>query len=141
MRILSSNNIVDKKLLLANGVLSDFNNNLTVPYITHLLDIYNIARTNEIPTHTTANSIRHILETLTKFESIELHSDSLAEYIKSNIPDDTKSYTLIQDLSHGGWRTEQAPITTHEYKEICETIIKHIEEKFKGQIVYCEGSC
>ena len=140
MRILSSNNIVDKKLLLANGELSDFNNNLTVPYITHLLDIYKIARTDEIPTHTTANSIRHILETLTKFESIELHSDSLAEYIKSNIADDTKSYTLIQDLSHGGWRTEQAPITNQDYKEVCETIIKHIAEKFNGQIVYCENS-
>lgn len=141
MRILSSNNIVDKKLLLANGELSDFNNNLTVPYITHLLDIYRVARKDEIPTHTTANSIRHILETLTKFESIELHRDSLAEYIKSNIPDDTKSYTLIQDLSHGGWRTEQAPITNQDYKEICEIIITHIEKKYNGQIVYCENSC
>ncbi len=141
MRIISSNNIVDKKLLLANGELSDFNNNLTVPYISHLLDIYKIARKNEIPTHTTANSIRHILETLTKFEFIELHRDSLAEYIKLYIPDDTKSYTLIQDLSHGGWRTEQAPITNQDYKEICEIIIKHIEKKFKGQIVYCENSC
>ncbi|NOZ47046.1 MAG: AAA family ATPase [Chlorobi bacterium] len=141
MRILSSNNIVDKKLLLANGELSDFNNNLTVPYITHLLDIYRIARKGEIPTHTTANSIRHILETLTKFESIELHRDSLAEYIKLNIPDDTKSYTLIQDLSHGGWRTEQAPITNQDYKEVCEIIIKHIEKKFNGQIVYCEDTC
>lgn len=141
MRILSSNNIVDKKLLLANGELSDFNNNLTVPYITHLMDIYRIARKEEIPNHTTANSIRHILETLTKFESIELHRDSLAGYIQINIPNDTKSYTLIQDLSHGGWRTEQAPITNQDYKEVCEVIVKHIEEKFNGQILYCKETC
>ncbi len=141
MRILSSNNIVEKKLLLANGELSGFNNNLTVPYITHLLDIYKIARKEDAPNHTTANSIRHILETLTKFEFIESGIESLKEYIKSNIPDDTKSYTLIQDLSHGGWRTEQEPITNQDYKEVCEIIIKHLEKKFKGQIVYCEGVC
>jgi len=141
MRILSSNNIVDKKLLLANGELSDFNNNLTVPYITHLLDIYKIARKGNIPTHTTANSIRHIIETLTKFEKIEIHTESIAEYIKTNIPDDTKSYTLINDLSHGGWRTEQAPITNDDYKDVCELVVQHIEGKFNGQITYCENSC
>lgn len=141
MRILSSNNIVDKKLLLANGELSDFNNNLTVPYISHLLDIYKIARKDEIPTHTTANSIRHIIETLTKFERIEIHRESIADYIKTHIPDDTKAYTLINDLSHGGWRTEQAPITNADYKDVCELVVQHIEDKFNGQVVYCETAC
>ncbi|MCL6219690.1 AAA family ATPase [Zunongwangia sp. M21534] len=141
MRILATNNIVDKKLLLANGQLSDFNNNLTVPYITHLLDIYKIARKNMMPSHTTANSIRHILETLTKFERIQVHRESVAEYIKTNIPNDTKSYTLINDLSHGGWRTEQAPITNEDYKEICELVVVHIENKHNGQIEYCKNVC
>lgn len=141
MRILSSNNIVDKKLLLSNGELSDFNNNLTVPYITHLFDIYKIARKGDIPTHTTANSIRHIIETLTKFDKIEIHTESISEYIKTNFPNETKSYTLINDLSHGGWRTEQSPITNDDYQEICELVVKHIEEKFKGQVVYCENMC
>lgn len=141
MRILTTNNIVDKKLLLANGRLSDFNNNLTVPYIIHLLDIYKIARKDMSPSHTTANSIRHIIETLTKFERIETHRESVAEYIKINIPNDTKSYTLINDLSHGGWRTEQAPITNEDYKEICELVVKHIENKHSGQIAYCENAC
>ena len=49
-----------------------------------------------------------------------------------------KSYTLINDLSHGGWRSEQSPITEDDYKDVCETIIKHIENDFKGQIEYCE---
>ena len=138
MRILASNNIVDKKLLLKNGELKDFNNNLTVPYLNHLIDIYNIARKGTIPTHTTANSIRHIIETLTKFESIDTSSESIAEYIKLKIPNDTKSYTLINDLSHGGWRSEQTPINEEDYVEVCETLIKHIEAEFKGQIKYCE---
>lgn len=138
MRVLTANNIVDKKLLLKKGELKDFNNNLTVPYINHLIDVYNIARRNEIANHTTANSIRHIIETLTKFQNVDISKDGIAEYIKNNIPNDTKSYTLINDLSHGGWRSEQSPITEDDYKEVCETIIKHIEKDFKGQIEYCE---
>lgn len=138
MRVLTANNIVDKKLLLKKGELKDFNNNLTVPYINHLMDVYNIARKNEVANHTTANSIRHIIETLTKFQNVDISKDGIAEYIKKNIPNDTKSYTLINDLSHGGWRSEQSPITEDDYKDICETIIKHIENNFKGQIEYCE---
>ncbi|WP_197026373.1 AAA family ATPase [Polaribacter sp. Hel_I_88] len=141
MRVLVSNNIIDKKLLLKKGELIDFNNNLTVPYINHLMDIYEICRKNGIPTHTTANSIRHIIETLTKFEKIDVTGDSISKYIKENIKDDTKSYTLINDLSHGGWRTEQAPINEDDYIEICETLIKHIETKYVGQVEYCKKIC
>ncbi len=72
MRVLSANNIIDKKLLLKKGELKDFNNNLTVPYINHLMDVYNVARKSEDANHTTANSIRHIIETLTKFQNTEL---------------------------------------------------------------------
>ena len=141
MRMLSSHNIVNKKLLLSNGELSDFNNNLTVPYIFHLFDIYKIARKEETPTHTTANSIRHIIETLTKFDKIETDPKSIKKYIETNIPNETKSYTLINDLSHGGWRTEQEPITNDDYKDVCELVVKHIEKRFKGQIPYCEKMC
>jgi hypothetical protein len=127
----------DKSLLLQNGTLKDFNQNLTVPYISHLLDIYKVARKEGTVNHTTANSIRHIIETLTKFQNIEVDNNSIKEYIKENIPNDKKSYTLINDLSHGGWRSEQSPITEDEYKEVCETIIQHIEKTFKKQIEYC----
>lgn len=141
MRVLSSNNIVDKKLLLKKGQLVDFNNNLTVPYINHLIDIYEICKKNKAPTHTTANSIRHIIETLAKFENINDSRDSITAYIKKYIPNDIKSFTLINDLSHGGWRTEQSPIINEDYIQICETVIKHIENKYIGQIEYCKKVC
>ena len=134
MRILCANNIVEKKLLLRNSELVDFNENFTVPYISHLIDVYKIARKGEKANHTTANSIRHIIETLTKFQNIEVSNDSIAEYIKDNIPSDKKSYTFINDLSHGGWRNEQTPLTDEDYKEVCETIITHIEKLFPKQI-------
>lgn len=138
MRILCANNIVEKRLLLRNGTLLDFNENFTVPYISHLLDIYKIARKGEKANHTTANSIRHIIETLTKFQNIDVSNDSIAAYIKANIPQDKKSYTFINDLSHGGWRSEQPPMTDEDYTETCETIIAHIEKAYPNQIKYCE---
>lgn len=141
MRVLTANNIVDKKLLLKKGELKEFNNNLTVPYINHLMDIYSVARKDECANHTTANSIRHIIETLAKFQQINISKDGIAAYIKKNIPNDTKSFTLINDLSHGGWRSEQSPITEDDYKDVCETIIKHIEKDFCGQIEYCKKLC
>ena len=141
MRILCSNNIVTTKLLLSRGNLIAFNENFTVPYIHHLVDIYRTARKGELYSHTTANSIRHIIETLSKFQNIEISEDSISEYIKENIPNDKKSYTFINDLSHGGWRSEQEPMTNEDYQEVCEAIIKHIEKKFPKQIKYCEKCC
>jgi len=89
------------------------------------------------PDHTTANSIRHIIETLTKFDKIEITRDSIADYIRENILEESRAYTLINDLSHGGWRSEQEPITNEDYKEVCKTIVNHIEFKYKGQVDFC----
>ena len=137
IRILSSNNILDKVLLLKNNSLQEWNDNFTVPYINHLLDIYRIARKGVKASHTTANSIRHIIETIDKFESINSNEDSVKLFIRENIPYDKKSYTYINDLSHGGWRTEQPPMTDDDYREVCETIIGLVETRYPNQIKYC----
>ena len=140
IRILSSNNILDKVVLLKNSALYEWNDNFTVPYINHLLDIYRVARKGEKATHTTANSIRHIIETIDKFESINSSKDSVKEFIRKNIPNDKKSYTFINDLSHGGWRTEQPPMTDDDYKEVCETIVALVENKYPNQVKYCQNN-
>lgn len=138
MRVLVGNNIVSKSLILKNSKLKEFNNNITVPYINHLHDIYKVAKQNAEPTHTTGNSIRHIIETLNKFENCDSSSDLISKYIKDNIPEDSKSYTLINDLSHGGWRSEQAPIHQDDYVLMCQSIVDLIQKKYKGQVDYCE---
>ena len=140
IRILSSNNILDKVLHLKNGVLTECKENFTVPYVSHLLDIYQIARQGAKATHTTANSIRHIIETINKFEEIKATDDSVKNFIKDRIPNDKTSYTFINDLSHGGWRTDQEPMTDDDYQEVCETVIKMIEKRYPKQIQYCEES-
>lgn len=138
IRILSSNNILDKVLYLKNGALTECKENFTVPYVSHLLDIYQIARKGAKATHTTANSIRHIIETINKFEEIKATDDSVKIFIKDRFPDDKTSYTYINDLSHGGWRTDQEPMTDDDYREVCETVIQMIEKHYPKQIKYCE---
>lgn len=137
MRVLSGNNIVSKRFILKESKLKEFNNNLTVPYINHLHDIYKVANKTESPKHTTANSIRHIIETLNKFENIDSTTDLISKYIKENVTEESKTYTLINDLSHGGWRTEQAPIHDDDFILVCQTIIAIIGKKYKGQLDYC----
>jgi wobble nucleotide-excising tRNase len=137
MRVLAGNNIVSKSFILKESKLKEFNNNLTVPYISHLHDIYKVANKTESPKHTTANSIRHIIETLNKFENIDSTTDLISKYIKDNVPEESKTYTLINDLSHGGWRTEQAPIHDDDFILVCQTIVAIIDKKYKGQLDYC----
>ena len=139
IRILASNNILDKVLLLKNNALQEWNDNFTVPYINHLLDVYRIARKGDKASHTTANSIRHIIETIDKFERINSNEESVKQFIRAYIPNDKKSYTYINDLSHGGWRTEQSPMTDDDYRDVCETITSLVEHRYPNQIKYCEG--
>mgnify|MGYP000033293105 FL=1 len=137
MRIIVGNRIMGNCYVLKKGELKKFNSSYTIPYISHLHDIYRISIGKSTVNHTTANSIRHILESLLKFEYPQQNA-SLAEYVKHNLPDDKHTYTLIQDLSHGGIRPETDPIKEEDYLEICRHVIKFITDKYPGQIEYCK---
>lgn len=138
MRILTSNNIVDKQFLLQDGRITELNINYTVPYISHLLDIYKIARKGFPHSHTTPNSIRYIIETLVKFQNIELSKDGIRDYIHTNFDSDAKTFTFINDMSHGGWRSDDEPLLPDDYKKVCECLIDHIMNIFPNQIKFCE---
>ena len=137
MRIISSNKIVETKLLLHDGKIQSFNQNFTVPYLLNLIDIYIISRKGGHSLHTTANSIRHIIETLVKFENVDLSDNSIDKYLTDTFDSDSATYTLINDLSHGGLRDEQLPIDESQYKQICDLIIDNIERKYPMQIDFC----
>lgn len=137
MRIISSNKIVETKLLLHDGKIQSFNQNFTVPYLLNLIDIYIISRKSGHSKHTTANSIRHIIETLVKFENVDLSDNSIDKYLTDSFDSDSATYTLINDLSHGGLRDEQLPIDESQYKQICDLIIDNIERKYPMQIDFC----
>lgn len=138
MRILVANGIASKSLVLSNGELTDFNNNLTVPYICHLSSLCKISDGALKPDHTTSNSIRHIIETLTKFEHLELKNGAVQKYLEENFKHDIKIYTLINDLSHGAWRSEQETISESDFIQVCDAVVKHIDIKYKNQVEYCK---
>lgn len=140
MRLISSNNIISHKFVLKNNKITPSQDNLTVPYLYHLLDVYKISNKLMSPNHTTANSIRHIIETLVKFENLVHSKELIADYIKSNISNNKKTYTLINDLSHGAWRDEQLPVDDSDYVAICETIIELINNKFPFHIAFCKNN-
>lgn len=81
--------------------------------------------------------MRHILETLNRFEDPNKDA-SIEIYIRQNFPDDQYSYTLIQDLSHGAWRSEQPSVYEDDYIVICKRVIQYIKSKYPGQITYCD---
>ena len=138
MRILVSNEIAKMSFVLCKNELKEFNNTLTVPYIIHLSDLYKISIGQNKPCHTTANSIRHIMETLTKFEHLELENGAVKKYIDDNFKDNIKVYTMINDLSHGAWRNEQPTISESDYILLCKALINHIDKKYNSQIEYCK---
>lgn len=109
----------------------------TVPYVSHLLDIYAVSKRLKTPSHTTSNSIRHILETLVKFSKIDLSDVSIDAYIEKNFEKNKDTYLFINDLSHGGWRSEQVPLTDDKYIQVCTEVIEHIKTLYPEQIEYC----
>lgn len=138
MQILTANKIIETSLLLENGNIHDDKINFTIPYVANLMDIYRIAKCDEQPSHGTGNAIRYIIETIIKFQNINQSQNAVKAYIENNFNDDIKTYTLINDLSHGGWRSSQQPISTKDYILLCQRLISHIESKFPNQIKYCQ---
>lgn len=137
MRIIIGNRIIGNCYILKNNKLQKFNSTFAIPYISHLNDVYNISIGQNSVNHTTANSIRHILESLLKFEN-PAQNASLEDFVKTNLPDDKYAYTLIQDLSHGGVRTTISPICDDYYINICKYIILFLTNKYPGQIEFCK---
>lgn len=132
MNLLLRNNIIDQKFILEKNNIVKWDRRLILPYQSHLLDIINISKGDLDPSHTTPNSIRHVLETICKFEHLD---KNLEKYVTENekLNDNSYIYSLIQDLSHGGLRS-QPPITQQDITEACKVVIKFISEKYKGQI-------
>ncbi|MDL2256776.1 AAA family ATPase [Bacteroidales bacterium OttesenSCG-928-I14] len=132
MSILLRNNVIQKKYILTPGKFKELKKELVMPYHEHLSDIYKVANNAQEPTHTTPNSMRHVLETIAKFE--DPNQDLVVFVDKNDILKNCSSlYNMIQDLSHGVVRSQPA-ITPDTIKQACCTILTFIDTKYKGQI-------
>jgi len=135
MSIIVRNNVIKQKYILCNGELKKLGDELIMPYEEHLRDIYNIAIGKNAPNHTTANSIRHVLETIWRFERPD--QTNLGEYITGLsspiFEENAYLFSLIQDLSHGSLRTE-IPYSPECIIEGCKCIIDFVKVRYWGQI-------
>jgi len=137
MRIQCSNKIVSQKMRLYDCQLLELNESFSIPYVDHLFDIFKISENKILPNHTTANSIRHVIETLVKFNDISLSQAGVNVYIQKYFSSNVTLYSLINDLSHGSWKSEQEPIDMVTYRDICSSIIEHIHSIYPHQIEFC----
>lgn len=132
--IISRNHVIGDRssFEMRPGCISRVNSNLLLPYENHLRDIVKIARNEQAPTHTTPNSIRHVIETVCRFE---YPSKNLSNYIEENdaLSSNTVIYSLCQDMSHGYIR-EQPPYSEEILREACLTLYRFMASNYSGQI-------
>jgi len=133
MSILIRNKIIDGRFILEKSEIKKLQKELIMPYEEHLRDVYEVSEATKNPTHTTPNSIRHILETINKFEKPNLDFVTYCEYIELLKDDNEFLYALIHDNSHGNYRT-QMPTTPDMIIKGCKKVIEVIINKFDGQI-------
>lgn len=130
--ILKRNKIFQNAFIISPGSIQRFNNQLMMPYENHLLDLLKIATGEKEPNHTTGNSIRHIIETIAKFEDPETN---LVTYVR-NIEILSKNsciFSLCQDLSHGNIRFE-LPYSGDMLRNASKDVINFVSSRYPGQI-------
>lgn len=136
--LLSRNKIIKNCFTFHDGVVESCTSRYLAPYGEHLKDLYEVARGECKPTHTTGNSIRQVIETLWRFDCPSARS--LGNYLDSPSCSDLCEceyiYTLCQDLSHGAtpFDREQPP-DDEAVRRACRAVIAHIHERYPGQLI------
>lgn len=133
MSILIRNKIINGRFILEKSGIKKLQKELIMPYEEHLRDVYEVSESTKAPSHTTPNSIRHILETINKFEKPNLDFLKYCEDIELLKDDNEFLYALIHDNSHGNYRNQMATTPDMIIKG-CKRVIEVISNKFDGQI-------
>ncbi len=133
MSILIRNKIIDGRFILEKSNIKILQKELIMPYEEHLRDVYEVSEAVKPSSHTTPNSIRHILETINKFEKPHLNFLKYCEDIGLLKDDNEFLYALVHDNSHGNYRNQMAT-TPEMIIKGCKKVIEVISTKFGGQI-------
>lgn len=130
--IVMRNNILAHAFMMKPGSIQPFNHKLLLPYENHLLDLAEIASGIKTPNHTTGNSIRHVIETVSKFEDPGIGLDA---YVRDHemLSKDSCIFSLCQDLSHGNVRMEP-PYSEDVLREAAKIVIEFIRANYPGQL-------
>lgn len=124
--------------MLDGGQVVKVKNELLAPYASHLRAISNVAD-GAMPDHTTGNSIRQVLETLMHFEDPSIKE--LGVYLNSDFGKDLREAACLQlicnDQSHGArtYGYVQPPMDVSLIRRGCSAVLRHIRERYPGQLV------
>ena len=132
MSILVRNKIINHKYVLSHNSIKSLRKEMVMPYEEHLRDIYHVSTGSQYPTHTTPNSIRHVLETINRFMAPDLELQTFCNSIEC-FDECEFLYALIQDNSHGSIRSQKA-YTDDLIKQGCEVVIYYLGMNLKGQL-------
>lgn len=132
MSIIIRNKIIDQKFVLNDSKLETLANELIMPYEEHLRDVYGISQGTKSPSHTTPNSLRHILETINRFIAPDIELSTFCERI-DGFTENEFLYSLMHDGSHGGIRLQKA-YTNSMIKSACGVVSNYVLKDFSGQI-------
>lgn len=130
--IVLKNGLIDVGISLHNGEFKKVSDNILMPYENHLKDVYGVSKGRIDPSHTTPNSIRHIIETINKFKNPQ---QKLEEFIFAEkiLSENSPFIKIIQSFSHGEIREEES-YTDDMIIEACQALIEYMEAMFPGQI-------
>ena len=130
--IIMGNNIMKDAFMMKSESIHEFNKKLLMPHESHMQDLLKIAEGKITPNHTTGNSIRHVIETIAKFEDPNV---KLIDYFNNNdiLSKNRCIYSLCEDLSHGYPRSE-LPYNDDMLIEAAKTVIDFIDSKYPKQL-------
>lgn len=139
LNILIANNIVPVCYLLdSDGKIKSINVRNFTSYFNHLNDIVEFSKLSDILSyehpHTISNSLRNILETISKFKYDTTNLDNFIKNEKDSIlSKNVHLVKMINDLSHGGFRS--GIVIPHDaLKSCCNTVIEYLRQNFPGQL-------
>jgi hypothetical protein len=132
MNILIKNKLIGSKYILSNNEIKRLSKELISPYDEHLRDILCVANETSAPIHTTANSIRYIIEAIWKFISPD--KENLEDFILNEEMFKYNEYIsiIINDFSHGSIRAGRS-YTDDQIIYACKCLINYIDIKLPGQ--------
>ena len=130
--MLIRNNVCKEGFVLYDGAFTKIREEMLLPFEAHLADIARVADAIDNPTHTTGNSVRHVLEVLAKFEQPLKNIDQFVSE-ENDLMGNPNVLPFANDYSHGAFQSNQVsigPIIT----SVCKTVVEYVQKRYPGQI-------
>ncbi|GGE05377.1 AAA family ATPase [Psychroflexus salis] len=131
MEILSSNRIIKDGFEMTPNKLIKLNKTF-LPYFEHLRDIMMVSENSEKACHTTANSLRYILEYISKFENPLSKVENLINQNKE-LSECAFIKTYIHNESHGTFKKTES-VSKEYVSDGCKSLMNFIGNKYPEQL-------